>query len=234
MGKKSSKNAPEGQPRGSPATPVPTAGTLSLRVGLQEGVGPPDHLDPVFQPSHQKNPRELCRTARPPPHPPLPLASLRPPQAPRKRGATSLMDDSEAQQDRARQHAGPGQPTPGPVAACGRWCPGSRPLGAPAGASPRAPSSRVAPTLHLGSVSLRPADLPVCGSPTPTVLSPPPPPPQPTLISGKIGQDPRGAGAAYISCRCLGHKGQPPTTPLTKDLKEALCSGELPRGSGLC
>ena len=78
-------------------------------------------------------------------------------------------------------------------------------LGAPPGAR------RAAPTSDPGSVSLCPADaILVCGLPLPPplhTLSPLPPSLQPTLIYGKKSQDPRGAGAAYISCRCLGEGG---------------------------
>lgn len=72
---------------------------------------------------------------------------------------------------------------------------------------------RAACTPNLGSISLCPADVLVCGLP-----SPPPAPASkhyslfyphlnPLLISGKKSQDPRGAGAAYASGRCLGEGG---------------------------
>lgn len=53
--------------------------------------------------------------------------------------------------------------------------------------------------------------------------------PQATLISGKKIPDPGRAWRGLYKCRCLGHRGSP-----QKDLKVALCSGELPGGPGVC
>lgn len=61
------------------------------------------------------------------------------------------------------------------------------------------------------------------------VQSSPLTPPQPTLISGKKSQDPRGAWSSLHKQQVSGSQGQPPPS---QDLKEVLCSGELPGGSG--
>lgn len=197
-----------------------------LWVGFCEGQGPrivqPQHHG--VQPSHPsrqtkpsaENSEDRTSTLSSPPRL-LPLACSQPARAPRGRWAKPLADgDTCTLQDLARgppkarcglrmaRSGTPRQPLVGRVSA--GCLPSGAPPGAPSPGQPR-PHTWAPSAFALHSLS----SFVVSSSPPPSRLLLPAPP-QPPLISGKKSPDPRGrGGAAYISCRCLGHR--PPLPP---------------------
>lgn len=200
---------------------------------VSERVGPPALQTHGFQPPYQTKPNtENQQGGAGAPAPPLHLA-LTPSPGSQGVGAPSpTAEDMEAP-----QHLAQGLPKAncwlrmacsGPVSACGGQNAGSLPLGSPLGGpssrrqTPPTPRPRAAPVLACSCcpglwLSLHPHH--------PLLY----PHLDPLLSQVRKAGILEGAGAAYISCRCLGHGGTP--TPHQEDLKEALCSGELPGGS---